>query len=520
LTRRALASLFAFLLALSLGAAVPASASASPPQQWRGYWVDAFNEGVYTPAQVTKLVADARKIKANALIVQIARRYDCFCNRALYPRTDAAIAALPYDPLDEVIAQAHAAGLEVHAWVNVNTMWNSAVPHSSPEHVFNKHGLGASGADRWLNKRYDGLELMGANAYMDPANPGAANYIVAAIQSLLRGYDVDGINLDYVRYPDFNSTTTHSDWGYSETSLARFRAVTGRTDVPAPSDPQFSDWRRDQMTNLVRKIYLGMWSVDPQARLSMDGITYSYGPQTLGSWENTRPYAEVLQNWKGWLSEGIMDTVVAMNYKRNWMPDQKQMYEEWTEVLADWQGERQSVIGPALYLNDITDSVEQVRYALTPTAAGNTAAGWSGYSYANPTRAGVGQPLAVREAERDKLVEALTVGPDAPFASEASVPVMPWKATPDDGHVTGRVALRTGAPLDQVRLTLIPLTAPGGQQTRLADGDGWYGFAHVAPGIYLVRLDLPAGTVGQPVAVARVSAGAISTADFDRLIRL
>ena len=184
--RRTLAALVTLALAAGVSAAVPATAAAPPPSQWRGYWVDAFNEGVYTPAQVTKLVQDAQKIKANALIVQIARRYDCFCNRALYPRTDAAIAPLPYDPLDEVIAQGHAAGMQVHAWVNVNTMWNSATPHSSPEHVFNKHGLNATGADRWLNKRADGLERMGNNAYMDPANPGAVNYIVQAIQSIMR----------------------------------------------------------------------------------------------------------------------------------------------------------------------------------------------------------------------------------------------------------------------------------------------------------------------------------------------
>ncbi len=482
--------------------------------------MDAFNEGVYTPAQVTKLVQDAQKIKANALIVQIARRYDCFCNRALYPRTDAAIAPLPYDPLDEVIAQGHAAGMQVHAWVNVNTMWNSATPHSSPEHVFNKHGLNATGADRWLNKRADGLERMGNNAYMDPANPGAVNYIVQAIQSIMREYDVDGINLDYVGYPDFNSTTTHSDWGYSETSLARFHAATGRTDVPAASDPQFSDWRRTQMTNLVRKIYLGMWEVDPRARLSMDGITYSYGPQTMGGWEKTRPYAEVLQDWKGWQAEGIMDTVVAMNYKRNWMPDQKQMFDEWTEVLADWQGERQAVVGPALYLNDIPDSVTQVRTALAPTAAGNTVAGWSGYSYANPTRAGVGQSAAVRDAERDLLVQALTQGPDAPFANEAVVPSMPWKYTPSEGPVAGRVTLRDGTPLDQIKVTLQPLTTGGPAVSRLADGDGWFGFVHLDPGFYLVQIELPNGTVGRPVAVARVTAGGVAKTDFTQLIRL
>ncbi|MFI7489872.1 family 10 glycosylhydrolase [Micromonospora echinaurantiaca] len=520
MTKRALAVLTAIVLTLSMATAAKADPEAEPAQQWRSYWVDAFNEGIYTPAQVTRLVQDAKKINANALIVQVARRYDCFCNRALYPRTDAAIAPLPYDPLDEMIAQGHAAGLEVHAWVNVNTMWNSATPHSSPEHVFNKHGRSATGADRWLNKRYDGQELMGNNAYMDPANPDAVNYIVSAIQSIVREYDVDGINLDYVRYPDFNSTTTHSDWGYSDTSLARFRAATGRTDTPLPSDPQFSDWRRTQMTNLVRKIYLGMWEVDPRARLSMDGITYSYGPQTMGGWEQTRPYAEVLQDWKGWLAEGIMDTVVAMNYKRNWMPDQKQMYDEWTEVLADWQGDRQAVIGPALYLNDIPDSVEQVRTALAPTAAGNTAAGWSGYSYANPTRAGVNQPLAVRNAERDKLAAALTTGPDAPFADKPAVPVMPWKATPAEGHVSGRVALRTGAPLDQATVTLRPLTTGGAPITRATDGDGWFGFVHLRPGTYLVQVDLPNRVVGQPIAVAQVHAGAISTVDLTHLSQL
>ncbi|WP_144121064.1 family 10 glycosylhydrolase [Catellatospora sichuanensis] len=517
--RRALATAVAFLLALSLGATAPAAA-ADPPQQWRSYWVDAFNEGVYTPAQVTKLVQDAQAINANALIVQIARRYDCFCNRALYPRTDAAIAPAPYDPLDEVIAQGHAAGLEVHAWVNVNTMWNAAAPHSSPDHVFNKHGLSATGADRWLNKKADGTERVGNNAFMDPANPAANNYTVAAIQSIVREYDVDGINLDYVRYPDFSSTTTHSDWGYSEVSLARFRAATGRTDTPMPSDQQFTDWRREQMTGLVRKIYLGMWEADPQARLSMDGITYGFGPQSVGGWEKTRTYAEVLQDWKGWLSEGIMDTVVAMNYKRNWMPDQKQMYDEWTEVLADWQGDRQAVVGPALYLNSVPDSLAQVRSALAPTAAGNTAAGWSGYSYANPSMAGVGQPAAVRDGERAKLVEALTVGPNAPFADEAVVPTMPWKASPTDGHVAGRVALRDGTALDQVTVSLKPILGHGVTQTRRTDGDGWFGFVHVESGLYFVTVALPDGTVGRSLAVVRVSNGKIADADLTGLIKL
>ncbi|MQY14045.1 hypothetical protein SRB5_42060 [Streptomyces sp. RB5] len=507
-------------LALLVGAftALPAQADSTgetaAPAQWRSYWVDGFNNGVYTPAQVSQLVQDALDINANALIVQTARRYDCFCNNALYPRTDAAIAPAPFDPLSEIVRQGHAAGLQVHAWVNVNTMWNSATPPRSPDHVFNQHGPSATGADRWLNKKENGQELVGANAYVDPGHPAAADYIVRAIQSIVRNYDVDGVNLDYVRYPDGSSTTTHSDWGYNDVSVARFQHATGRTDVPAADDAQWTEWRRAQMTNLVRKIYLGIWEVDPQARLSMDAITYGHGPSAVGGWERTRTYAEVLQDWAGWLDEGIMDTAVTMNYKRNWNPDQALMYSEWSQFMADNQAGRQAVNGPALYLNGIADSVAQVREALRPTAAGNTAAGWSGYSYANPTMDVAANGLAT---ERAKLVQALTQGADAPFKDPATVPGMPWKSAPTDGHVTGVLKLGDGAVLDQVPVTLRPLTAGGESVTRLSDGTGWFGFAHVAPGVYQVRADLPEGVTGSPVTVVTVEKGRIATASLPLL---
>lgn len=187
------------------------STTASETQeQWRSYWVDAFNEGIYNPDEVTKLVSDAVDLNANVLIVQIGRRYDCFCNRAAYPRTEAEIDPPPYDPLDEMIDQAHAAGLEVHAWVNISTLWNLPDPPASPDHIFNTHGPSATGRDRWLNKQVDGDEFQGDSVFIDPANPDAVNYIVAGVRSIVREYDVDGINLDYIRYPDYNTTDRKS----------------------------------------------------------------------------------------------------------------------------------------------------------------------------------------------------------------------------------------------------------------------------------------------------------------------
>src|SRR5262245_55547862 len=177
-----------------------------PHAQWRSLWVDSFHDGIYNPQQVDKLVADARAMRVNALIVQVGRWMDCYCNRSTFPRTNAPIAAAPYDPLDYVIEKAHAQGIEVHAWVNATPIWNTTAPPPQPDHIFHTHGETATGADRWLNKRVDGSEIGGATMRnLDITNPAAVDYMIRGYQSIVREYDVDGINLDYIRYPDYNS---------------------------------------------------------------------------------------------------------------------------------------------------------------------------------------------------------------------------------------------------------------------------------------------------------------------------
>jgi uncharacterized lipoprotein YddW (UPF0748 family) len=513
------------ILATALGAAVPAAADEAT-EQWRSYWVDSFNDSIYTPENVDKLVADAQAINANVLIVQVGRWMDCFCNRSSFPRTHVPIDP-DFDPLDDVIEKAHAAGIEVHAWVNATPIWNAATPPPDPNHVLNTNGHDATGADRWLTKRSDGAEIGGANMRnIDVANAAATDYVVDGIASIVREYDVDGINLDYIRYPDDNPADPdnyQSDWGYSEVSLARFQAATGRTDIPEPSDDEFSDWRREQLTDFVRKIYLTMYELDPQAALSINGITYWYGPQTEGGWEATRTYAEVLQDWRAWLAEGIIDVNVAMNYKRNWLPEQAQMFDEWTETLADNQGNRYAVNGPALYLNPVEDSVELARRGLEPTAAGNTLMGWSGYSYASPSSE-FGGDRDLADAERARLAEMLTAedpsGAEPLFARPASVPEMTWKTQPTTGHLAGTLTTTSGTSLDQVDVTLRHLTTNQTVSGRTTDGSGWFGFVDLAPGLWLAQIDLPDGVVGKPVSVVRVAKGELATANFGRLVEV
>ncbi|HEY6737821.1 MAG TPA: family 10 glycosylhydrolase [Actinopolymorphaceae bacterium] len=484
-------------------------------EQWRSFWVDSFHDGIYTPQQVDELVADAEAANANVLIVQVGRWMDCFCNRSTFPRTHAPIDPEPFDPLDDVIAKAHAAGIQVHAWVNASPMWNAAYPPPQPDHIYHTHGPTATGADRWLQKKYDGSEIGGTTMrVLDLTNPAATDYVVEGIASIAREYDIDGINLDYIRFPDYNSVDGYSDWGYSDVALQRFRAATGRTDVPEPSDEEFTAWRREQVTAYVRKIYLTMYAIDPKLRLSINGITYMYGPQsTPGGWEGTRTYRQVLQDWKGWLEEGIIDTNVAMNYKRASSPGHLQMFDEWNEVLADWQNGRQNVVGPGIYLNPLLDNLTMSRRALRPTAAGNRLAGWSGYSYAVPSSVADSDGSTADE-ERAALVSALTTndptGNPPLFAEKAKVPSMPWKERPTKGNIVGSLALKDGTGLDQVPVTLTNLRTGERVTGRVTDGSGWFGFVDLDPGLWLVRADLPRGVHGKSVDLVNVRKGKIA----------
>jgi uncharacterized lipoprotein YddW (UPF0748 family) len=485
--------------------------------QFRAFWADAFGEGIYNQAQVNELVGATKAAHSNAIVAQVVRRGDCFCLRAGLPVTEAAIAA-GFDPLQALINTAHANGIEVHAWVIATAMWNQTTPPRDPNHVFNQHGPSTSGRNNWVMSRSDGLSKLGDDWYVDPGHPDAAAWIVNMTTSVVRNYDVDGINLDRIRYPDGNVAGGVPSWGYNPNAVARFRAETGRLDTPSNTDPQWTQWRRDQITGIMRRIYLESTALRPHIRVSADTITYGNGPQTLGSWEATRAYAEQLQDWRAWLREGILDTAMPMNYKRDTLTtepsNQRRMYDEWSEFSKDNQYRRSTVIGSAPYLNTIASTVSQVRRALTPSGLGNTAAGWVGYSYRTPdvmtdagTRSGA--------AGRAELIRALTQPSEydskSPpvFADASPVPQMSWKVQPIFGHVRGVAVASDGTPLTGTVVHIVEPSAGVVLRDATTDGTGWFGFVDLATGTYRVTTDstrVSGGVLGQVTVVAgRVS---------------
>jgi len=112
----------------------------------------------------------------------------------------------------------------------------------------------------------------------------------------VRNYDVDGIHLDYVRYGG-------AAFGYNPTSVARFNARYGTAGQPDAADPRWADWRREQVTALVRQVYLEAIAIQPQVMVSAATIAWGAGPASDADWPGTRTCAEVFQDWPAWLRE-------------------------------------------------------------------------------------------------------------------------------------------------------------------------------------------------------------------------
>ncbi|WP_425514220.1 family 10 glycosylhydrolase [Deinococcus aestuarii] len=448
----------------------PAPASISAV---RGLWVDAFGPGLKTSAQVRRTVEEAARLGVNTLFVQAIRRGDCLCRRSALPVVTDPDLEPGFDPLGEITRLAHGRGMRVIAWASVTGASNTQAPNTNAAHVFRRHGPGA-GAESWLARRPDGSWREGVDGWLDPAIPAAADFMVAGIVGLVRNYPVDGVQLDRIRYPDGGV------WGYDPKVLARYRAETGARGTPAPTDPRWLAWKREQVTALVRRISLEVKAARPSAWVSAATITYQAppAPGDLAAFRKTRTYADVLQDWPTWMQEGLIDLNVLMNYKRDAVGPQAAWFDGWNAFAAsvraapgDPRG-AEVAGGTALYLNPPQVTAAQ---AARTVAAG---LGWVGYSYRTPTLDVYGTRQSTPEglaAVRDLLT--------APGGALATTP--PWTAQPRT--VRGLLGRVVGSPVPGGRVVE---ALRGGQVVArtVTDGGGNYGFLNLAPGPVEVRV--------------------------------
>lgn len=467
--------------------------------QFRAFWVDAFHKGIKSPQEVDQLIRDMEASNVNAVLVQVRRRGDAYYNKTIEPRSAELRKQPNYDPLAYLIERAHAAvrPIEVHAWLATLPIATASALPTTPEHVYCQHGPHAVGDEMWLSVAANGATVANDTLFLDPGHPGASQHIVDVALNLVHNYAVDGIHLDRVRYPN-------AQFGYNPASVARYRSSAGATGDPAPSDPAWQAWRREQVTGLVRQIYLETIALKPDINVSAATIPWGAGPTSEDAWQRGSAMTAVFQDWLGWVREGILDMVIPMNYDRETDARQRVWFDQWIEWEKNQCANRHLVIGIGAFLNDAGDTLSQARRALAPSASGQTAQGVAFYSYAATNRGAL---------PREELLRQLTGTPSAGqepiFAVPVSTPAMSWKAQPATGHLKGLVRYADGQPGDGLKVAL-----DGPEQRTLAvSGAGFYGATELSPGTYTIIVSR--GCQVLAVELVDIEAGRVASVDVN-----
>lgn len=375
-----LAALIVAALALTACTTDASRAAGAPklgPPAYRGLWVDAFREGIHSPAEIDQLVSTAHNANINALFVQVRKNADAYYLDSLEPLASDIHGPPGFDPLRYLLKRAHGQRprIEVHAWVN--TFY---VGTRSRAYIY-------FGAD-WGSRTSTGE----TGGYLDPGNKVARAYTHLVLMHLAQRYDLDGLHLDFVRYPE------GGNWGYSQAAVDDFNAATTRSGAPDARDPTWGQWRRDQVTSFVRDLYTDLGHRKPRLKLSAALIPWGPGPTSETDWRNSSAYNEVYQDWYGWLREGILDLAVPMNYDTAWSSRASRWFEQWIEWEKNNQFHRRVIIGVGAFFNYPEDTLTQIRRALAPSAAGKEATGVAIYSYASTNLYGTSDYYADPEA--------------------------------------------------------------------------------------------------------------------------
>jgi uncharacterized lipoprotein YddW (UPF0748 family) len=433
------------------------SDSAPPIQrEFRAAWVATVSNidwpskpGLPVPEQKRELIAildRAVQLNLNAIIFQVRPAADALYKSTLEPwsyfltgRQGRAPDPL-WDPLEFAVDEAHARGLELHAWFNPYRSHHPAdTSRPSPRHISRTTPAAVTS--------YGGF------GWMDPGRADVRKHTIDVVLDVVRRYDIDGVHLDdyFYPYPVLDRRRREVPFD-DDASWRRYRAGGGTLSRGA--------WRRRNVDILVEELYAAVHLEKPWVRFGISpfGIWRPGYPASVAGFD---PFEKLYADSRRWLREGWVDYFTPQLYWKTDAPRQR-----YSELLRWWVD--QNVKHRHIWVGNYTSRVGM-----------RGSAGWPATEILKQIEATRAQPGATGNVHfsmdglmdgADRLVERLEAGP---YREPALVPATPW--LPGADLPAPLLAVVTDSMSGQTTIVLTPGSAesPWLWTVRVRRGDSW-----------------------------------------------
>lgn len=380
-------------------------------EEARALWVNRWDYG--NAESIRRVMEVARRGGFNMVYFQVRGPSDARYPSRLDPCSPLLCGRLggvpTWDPLEVAIREAHARGLQLHAWLNALSGWESTraadcrglVPSvaGQPNHELIDH-------PEWAMRTQRGTVQTCPNGpdveyiYLSPGNPGVRTHLARVAADVVRRYPVDGVHLDRIRYPG-------REYGWDPASLAAF----GRD--PSADPAGWSRFRRELVSKMVREV---SDSIKAVRRIPLSAAVWPIYDRERFGWPSSSGVAQFFQDTWGWASDGALDVAVPMTYF--YVADQPCSYRprrpglepnpDWACMVSD-HVEGMKPTGRFVYAGILAglpfaEIEKQIRIGRERGVHG-----FSFYSYGALQEVGAWRRLA-----------------EGPFREPAAVPQMPW----------------------------------------------------------------------------------------------
>lgn len=286
------------LLILFLFSSLLAIPSEIPATEVRAVWLTT-NYGLDWPInrndqevqkkELIDILDSLKKYNFNTVMFQVRARGEVFYKSEIEPMSSLIVSSgsnvNDFDPLSFVIDECHKRGLVCHAWL-------VTFPLGGDMHVKSLGSKSVTKKNPSITKKFKG------EWFLDPGNPRTDEYLLSIVEEIISNYDVDGIHFDYIRYPD-NRGQFPDDGLYRLYGNGLSRA----------------DWRRNNITRLVEKVYDKIKKEKPWIQVSSSPLGRYRTLNEKGS--GWTALETVYQDAAKWMITGKHDALYPMMYYKN-----------------------------------------------------------------------------------------------------------------------------------------------------------------------------------------------------------